>query len=299
MSLTRRSLLSVFTLTGAGGFLVGDTASAVAEAAKTGGTQVRIGKVVSVNGSTLTVSVGGGTLVDMPYLLGLQLVPGDSVATVQAGPTWYVIGPFAGVPTDNLVVNGSFETSAGVPSTAGWDFQVLQNTAGTPAWSVNDAGTFAVGDYVSGLKAAYIDCSTTGVGSDCEGKLRSSPIPVLQSEQYAGAASVAANIPPPLRYKVVGTNAVLPLAQVDVALEFYVNAGDTTSASFVDYGPVPPTPFAYRLMRTPLTSVPAGVNFMRLTLDFLAHDTDVNSYVAVFDRAIVRKIRNADGSLAF
>lgn len=278
---------------------MGDTASAIAQAGQSGSAQSRVGKVVSVNGSTLTVKVAGGTLVDMPYLLGVKVAPGDDVALMQMGATWFVLGPYGGMPSDNLVVNGSFEDSSGNASTAGWDFQVLQNTAGTPAWSSQDAGTFAVGDYVAGLKAAYIDCSTIGVGSNCEGKLRSSPIPVQPGEQYAGVVWVAANIPPPIRYKVVGTNAVLPLALVDVAIEFYVNSTDTSPASFVDYGSTPPTAFGYRLMRTPQATVPGGSSWMRLTLDFLAHDTDVNTYVAVFDRAIVRKILNVDGSLAF
>jgi hypothetical protein len=279
--------------------LVGDTASAIASAASSGGTQSRIGKVASVNGSSVTVMVAGGTLIDVPYTLGSQVIPGDTVPLIQAGNQWYALPPFAGVPSDNLIANGSFEDSSGNPDTSGWDFLVIQNTAGTPSWSVNDAGTFAVGDYVAGTKAAWIDCSTTGVGSDCEGRLRSAAIPVTPGETYAGVASVAANMPPPIDYKISGSFAVLPLVQVDVGIEYYNSAVATSPIGAADYGSVPPVAFQYRLMRCPLAVIPGGVTHIRLVVDFSAHDTDTNTYVLVVDRCILRKIRNIDGTLAF
>lgn len=299
--LTRRQLL--FGLAGGGALIVaGDTAAAIQDAKRPGGLPSggpRVGTVVAVNGSTLSVHVGGGVLQDMPYLLGVQVAPGDDVALMQIGGTWYVLGPFAGMPASNLVVNGSFEDAAGNPSTTGWDFRVIDNSAGTPSWSVDDVGPFSGGGYVAGLQGAFIDCSTNGLGgSTTEGKLRSSAIPVKTGEQYAGAAMVGGSAPSPISLPVVGSDAILPIIQVDVAIEFYAGAADTTSIGSADYGPIPPLPYQFSLMRTPMAVIPSGVNYIRLTLDFSVNDVSSQVYNAAFDRCIIRKIRNADGTLA-
>lgn len=298
--LSRRKLLFGF----AGGsalIMGGDTAAAIADAKRPDGVpdgRPRIGTVVAVNGSVVSVHVGGGVLQDMPYLLGTQITAGDDVAIMQIGSTWYVVGPFAGIPKNNLVVNGSFEDDAGNASTTGWDFQVVQNTAGTPSWDIADASFVTAGDFVAGSQAAIIDCSTNGAGAISEGKLRSAAIPVVAGEQYSGVVSTA-GFAFPSTLPVNGAVAILPTIQVIVAIEYYTGPTDTTSTGAAQYNPLPQPPqYRYMLVRTPIAVIPPGVNYIRLTLDFYANDTGANQYFEYFDRAIVRKIRNADGSLA-
>lgn len=73
---------------------MGDTASAIAQAGQSGGSQLRIGTVTGYNQGTgaLTVDVAGADLPNVAYNPAYYPLVGDTVAVMNAGPTWYVMG---------------------------------------------------------------------------------------------------------------------------------------------------------------------------------------------------------------
>lgn len=86
--------LILILLIGAGGFLVGDTASAIAQAGEGGNASMRIGTITAYDqaSGTLTVNVGGTDLPGVFYNPAYLPVIGDTVAALNSGPTWYVMG---------------------------------------------------------------------------------------------------------------------------------------------------------------------------------------------------------------
>lgn len=126
MGLTRRSLLSIGALTalaaGAGGFLVGDsTAAAIAQAGQSGGTVLRYCTVKAFDPvtGTLTITVAGTDFSKVPYNPSYLPLIGDTVAAMNTGATWYVMGSTTNTLARTLPVANEIDTFYSLADTGG------------------------------------------------------------------------------------------------------------------------------------------------------------------------------------
>jgi hypothetical protein len=88
-------------------------ANAIAQVTEGGGsdTEMRIGKVVSYDSGSITVSISGsGVLINAAYAFGqYQPALGDNVVLMRMGNQWIALCSQSGNPSDNEVLNYSFE----------------------------------------------------------------------------------------------------------------------------------------------------------------------------------------------
>jgi hypothetical protein len=95
-------------------------AEIIRDAANTGAS-LRTGRLIAIGDSSLTVDVGGGQAVAMPYVDGYTPILGDRVQILQQGMVCIVVGSTGGMPDDNAVINPSFELDpAGTSPPQGW-----------------------------------------------------------------------------------------------------------------------------------------------------------------------------------
>lgn len=270
---------------------------------------VRQGRVISYSASSITVAISGSpVLVNASYLSSYTPVPGDLVTVLKVGASWVVLGTFMDMPDNNLLQNGSFELATNAFGTTGnltpWEFVVLQNAAGTPTVTAVrvDATIIPNGQLVAGNYAARIEILTNGTGTNSEALLRSEAIPVVPGETYVAVGSRSLDIEI-LNLKVVGggTAAFLPQTQSFIGVYFYTGqtqAEPAPNQNFVSAFQDAPhgTETGWSLIQTPPAVVPTGMSWARVALDFWVSDTDNNTYRCMWDRVILRKIINADGS---
>lgn len=263
-------------------------------------TSVRQGRVISFDGSSITVAISGSpTLVNATYLMSYQPALGDLVNVIRSGASWLVLGCAIGMPVNNALANGSFEVN-GSGNLSPWTFVVIQNTAGNPTGTTQDMTGFVPnGQLVAGRFAAFCSINTNGVGSDSEGVFRSEPVPVAPGETWVGMASRHIEMNAAF-WRVSGGNAIQPAVQAFVSVSFYTNAAQAEpgAAQFISNPQLPPigTEPGWNTIQTPAAVVPAGCTVARLVLDFAVSDFIVNTYACYWDRAILRKITNSDGS---
>lgn len=97
-----------------------DLAATIADASDSGAV-LRSGVLTAIVGTSVTVDIGGGQLVDMPYLGTYLPVLADQVSILQQGSVSLVLGAPAAMPTDNAITNPSFELDPpGSTSITGW-----------------------------------------------------------------------------------------------------------------------------------------------------------------------------------
>jgi hypothetical protein len=270
-----------------------DLASAIA-GIPSGNANMRIGKVVAFNAGSVSVNVGGGSLVSASYLLSPYYRPvlGDPVVLVSTGATWVILGTVSGTPANNAVTNYSFESGVLSGAINNWQLKVGSSGAGTPVLTQEAVGFF--GDEIDGPLAAQVLLTSTGAGTSDVWVL-SDPIPVTPGEAWAASVHVRG-----IAYYAIAGNAS---ANCFLNLGWYADAVTTTAASVYSVnGAVLAQEYGWRQMFTANQPsgaiVPGGANFLRIQLETRFQPTAAASNIYVqWDRVVARKILNADGSL--
>lgn len=113
-------LTCIFVAVG-GGIFVADTAGAIAQAGKTGGSTLRYCTVKAFDpaSGTLTITVAGTDYSKVPYNPAYLPLIGDTVAVMNTGATWYVMGSTTNVLARTLPVAASVDTFEQLAGTGG------------------------------------------------------------------------------------------------------------------------------------------------------------------------------------
>lgn len=259
----------------------GDLATTIAGAGQVGGASLRTGRVVALATTTITVDIGGGQTVAMPYASGYTPVLGDTVQVIQQGAVSFVIGASAGLPSDNAVANPSFELDAAFSTTVTAWTKYVQTAGGAVRISTADTWNQIDGNQMLEFSQGTSGTSDTAMISD--------PITVHPGERWAaavfwqgyadGSATGGAMVPPVVSLTLtwfVDTTTAYPTT----------SAADTLVMSAA-------APFGamnnWVLLRDQTgtgTTVPPGITVMRIKLEVVFD----SSGVAWFDRVIARKL---------
>lgn len=212
---------------------------------------MRVGTVESYDTGTVAVAISGSTvLVNAAYLKGYQPIVGELVAVLRNGSQWLVLGAMTGNPSDNAVINGSFNqdlTGTTVPSN--WVSVTTSGAATTavaaPPWAGMD---------IDGQQLLQVSAS----GSNAVHVMSSAPIAVSAGQVWAARAYVAGQ----------GTGGVVPTA--GIFFSYYTNASDvypTTGAPDSNQQVVPASTVPLWLtVGTGAVAVPTTVTAMRVSL---------------------------------
>lgn len=270
-----------------------DTAAAIAQAGQTGGTQMRVGVVKAFDGQTVTVDVGGGTLVGMPYLRSYQPLAGDSVLCLNAaGGVWSVVGAMAGNPTDNVVANPTFENDTLGSAPANWGvYHDPSSDANGHQVIVRAVG----GAFLEGKQSMQVEISdSSGVGfTHSVDHVYSNPFPVVPGERWTAAAW--------FRFDAGVSLAFLPAhATVGVYMSWHANNTDVPptvvgTTAFAAVGPNGSTvPWTFLPASYPATGnvVPGGATFGRVVLSSTVYVSGPSSIsgTLLWDRIIARRL---------
>ncbi len=177
----RRTVLTLAALIG--GAYVADLAEVITD--QPAAVSLRTGRVVGLNGAALTIDIGGGEYVDMPYLTAYLPILGDTVQILQQGGVNVVLDSFGGMPSDNVVYNPSFEIdSPGSTTITGWGKYTDPASLGTSTAKVDTATGWGPKD---GTQWFEINHAATGfVGTH----LYSDLIRVQPGQRWSASASV-------------------------------------------------------------------------------------------------------------
>jgi hypothetical protein len=252
---------------------------------------MRIGTVRTYDARLITVNVGGGTLVAMPYLRGYQPLLGDLVTCVNQGAVWFCVGPATGSPPDNAVVNPSFETSGTGSMASGWG--AYHDPSSTATASVTVQNVFG-SSTVDGSQCLRVGVTRVGV-TDPQfsfDSIYSSPIAVTPGDRWSAAAHVQ---------RQDDTQAVTPASVIaGVFLSWYSNNTDvypTTSAansaqSIVAIDNAPGWALLGAATSPTGITVPGAANFMRVILysEILFPLSFISTAPLYWDLVIARKV---------
>jgi hypothetical protein len=262
---------------------VSDLAAAIAQAATTGGAALRSGRVLGIAGTTLTVDVGGGQLVAMPYADAYTPILGDTVQIIQQGAVSFVIGRAAGMPTDNVLANPSFEVDAVATATPrNWTPYFPPGNTGTLASQVVTASQWGAAD-----GAQIYEIYMTVAGSAIQ-MLVSDQIPVAYGQVWTAAASWQGYAD-----GVTAGQQVTPVAQLFLTWQANlgdayptVSSPDTLLMAAAGVSLSMPWWGVLRELSGTGQPVPAGASFMRVAL-YASHDTTGGMW---FDKVICRQL---------
>jgi hypothetical protein len=260
--------------------------SGVADAisqAVSAGASMRTGRVVGITGTQLSIDLGGGRLVNAPYLDSYVPILGDPVQLIFQPPVIWVLGRSSGLPAfpaDNVLPNPSFENDAtGTSNPAGWTLWQDPANTGTTVPQVRNAGPFGTPD---GLNFYEIYMIANGSSSMA---LVSNQFPVALGQRWTAAVQWQA-------YADGVTSMVAPLASLNLAWQ--ANPGDayptwvqqdTLMQGVGPFGSMTDWPLLRAVVGTG-NSVPVGANFVRVVL--LANNDCTGG--VWFDRAILRRV---------
>lgn len=227
--------------------------------------QVRTGTVSSFTTNQAVVSVGGTTFT-ASYLKGTTLTVGALVAVLRTDASWLILGVLAGVG-DNLVVNPSFEASAGGTFPSGW-FQA--NTSGT-----STIVTETVAGAPDGTRVARVSGTAVGTTS----YLYSSPIQVTSGDQFTLSTFAGGDYQPGDTQGADAAIVALWFAN-DTNLYPTTSSPDSVVSTATDLVQAPP----YTTLGGSITAPITG--FMRVALRSTTQDTQAIRWDAVVARRI-------------
>jgi hypothetical protein len=263
----------------------GDLAAAIAQANANTGAMLRTGVLKGITGSTVTVDIAAGQLVDIPYLSGYTPLLGDVVQVLQYGAVTLCLGGVAGMPDGNVVINPSFELDPpGTTSITGWTFTPDPAYAGSQAhlsYKVDVGSGWGALDGSQWLEYIYHDDSGTGTGGNGNMIATSSAIPVQPGDVWS-AYGYCITLPDP---------GPRDYPSLQVSLTFYASPTDnypsTVAESEQQYisGATGPLWVPVRAISGTGTIVPAGATSMRVTLD-----TTLGSGSAYWDKIVCVKL---------
>jgi hypothetical protein len=212
---------------------------------------MRVGTVQSYDAGTVAVAISGSTvLVSASYLKGYTPIIGELVAVLRNGSQWLVLGSMTGSPSDNVVLNPSFNQDAnGTAVPTNW---VSFNTTGVASTTITNppwAGMDIDGPQVLAVTAA---------GSNIVNVMSSAPITVTAGQVWAAKTYVSGQ----------GTGGVIP--QAGIFFSYYLNSVDvypTTGSTDSTTMTIPAfTVPAWLTLGTGGVAVPPGVTSMRVSL---------------------------------
>lgn len=252
-------------------------------------TEMRIGRVISYDSGSITVSISGaGVLVNAAYALGqYQPALGDNVVLMRMGNQWIALCAQSGNPTDNQVQNYSFEDSVigNLPNL----WTLYHDPASTEAADVT-AAIVDPGWELDGPTAVRFGLDNTPPGS-CIDYLSSEPIRVSEGERWTAScwvSGLSSSSGPCVR-----CTATLMLSWHAGSADSYptVISTSTIARTNVPYG----LPWVYLRAGSSSTGevVPPGARYVRAVLfNNAAHNTCVVDfpYSVYWDRVIVRQI---------
>lgn len=227
------------------------------------GAQIRIGEVISYNAGLITIAISGSAvLTDAAYLMD-QYKPalGDNVVIVRQGNQWIALGTPSANPSDNMVVNPSFEigTDAVLP-----DFWSLYHDPASTEGAAVGQTSLPLGWEIDGPKALHFFLDNTPPGTSID-YVSSDAVPVALGQRWAASAFVVGNSlsgPPCVRGQ-----AALMLTWYADGADNYPFAAQTNIVAAVN---IPMTlPWLYLRNSSGGNSgipVPEGVSHLRVTL---------------------------------
>jgi hypothetical protein len=251
-------------------------AEVIAQAASTGAS-LRTGKLIGIGDSSLTVDIGGGQAVAMPYVDTYTPILGDRVQILQQGMVCLVFGAAGGLPDDNAVVNPSFELDpAGTSPPQGWtryfspagtsDSTVKTDVAS--GWGAKDSVRWLEVNH--GATAGYAGIYVT-----------STPIAVQPGQQWSASAYAISTIT---------TGADQP--KLHLSLAFTATTAGTYPASVLQetplqmiVGPTGPQWIPLRAVTGSGTTVPGGCGGMMVVLL-----TETWGGSAYWDKVVARQL---------
>lgn len=255
---------------------MGDVASAIAQAGYSGAI-MRTGTVKRYDVGSITVDVGGGQLVSMPFMDGYLPILGDPVQCLGQGGVWFALGRASQFPSDNTVVDPSFELTALGSPPAAWGVY-NDPVQGNLAASVKTRAVPA-GFEIAGTQMLEVACSTDLkiVFAD----IYSSPIPVVPGQAWTAAAWAYT--------EYQGTSPTLALK-----LTWYANSTNvyptTVAADSVITFVGSPALQPWMLLRGASGGsgavVPAGATHMRVVLE----NEVFNIASALWDKVVCRRV---------
>lgn len=265
--------------------------NAVSMVSETGGadTEMRIGKVISYDGGSIVVSISGaGVLVNAAYAFGqYQPALGDNVVLMRMGNQWIALCSQSGNPSDNEVLNYSFEegTLGALPDR----WTLYHDPASSEAADVTEV-VVEPGWELDGNRAVRFGIDNTPPGSTID-YLSSSPIEVDEGQRWTASAWVSG---------LSVSSGPCVRCQATLMLSWHANASDsyptvistsTIARTNVPYG----LPWIYLRAGSSSTGevVPPGAQYVRAVLfNNMAHNSCVVDfpYSVYWDRVITRRI---------
>lgn len=276
--------------------------------------EVTLGTIVSFTSASLQVAVKGTpVLQNAAYLLAPHYKPcmGDTVVLLRFGGSWLCLGATSLPPADNVVYNGSFELATGgvipqsfVTSPDGWQTVVTQPDAGTPS-ALWQAHTDIQGGEIDGnwvLEFSFVGGPAPGVATyQSRWNIISNPVPVVPGETFAGYAYG----------RVAWDDFSAPLSQLTMSCDiaFFANSTTLTPLSiaggqniFMSTSVANDWTQLLNIQQPRGAVAPASAQFMRVQLwhqvEYQFYAPQIPTGSIAWDRVVIRKIYNADGSLA-
>lgn len=251
-------------------------------------TEMRMGRVITYDSGTITVSVSGaGVLINAPYLFGqYQPALGDNVVLMRMGNQWMALGTPSGNPSDNQVQNHSFE--AGPIGSVPDKWTLYHDPASSEVADVT-ATVLEPGFELDGPIAVRFGIDNTPPGTAVD-YLSSEPIEVIEGQRWTASCWVTglSNSSGPC----VRNQATLMLSWHANASDSYPTVISTSTIALTD------TPFGlpWIYLRAGGSStgevVPPGAQYVRAVLfNNMAHNSCVVDlpYSVYWDRVIVRR----------
>lgn len=251
-------------------------AEVIAGAANTGAT-LRTGRVLAIGAATVTVDIGGGQLVDMPYLDGYLPVLGDRVQALQQGAVTVVLDATAGPADDNVLVNPSFELDPpGAAGALSWTAYLEPSSIGTAA-----AKTQLATGWGGKGGSQWLEITQGGSGAATM-TVYSEAIPVTPGQLWTASAAVSA----------LAADGGALQASMALVLAFFAATGgvyptNMQSSARIQLltGPTGPQWVTMRAISGAGTQVPAGAGAMRVLLQ-----TTLSSEAVYWDRVVCRRL---------
>lgn len=251
-------------------------ATAIAAAGSSGGASLRTGRVLGIGAATVTVDIGGGQLVSMPYLDTYLPVLGDRIQAIQHGSVCVILGAVAGMPDDNILVNPSFERDAPGTAPTSWTTYLEPTSIGT-ATALTQLATGWGGR--GGIKWLEITHGGSGTATIT---VSSEAIPVQPGQAWTASAAMSAS----------ASDAGANQAAIALFLAFFPTSGTNYPAGLISAsriqllaGPTGPQWVTMRDIGGTGTVVPGGATAMRVLLQ-----TTLLSEAVYWDRVICRRL---------
>lgn len=217
---------------------------------------LRTGRLVGISGTALTVDIGGGEQVDMPYLDPYLPLLGDTVQVLQQGAVPLVLGAPAGMADDNVLANPSFEIDPPGSTVTSWTNYVDPASIGSATVTVDTATAWGPKHGVQWLEINHAIAGYVGNYQISEA------IAVQPGQRWSAVG-----------YAVSSVEGGSDQPTMSIRLTFYATAAGTYPTNVVSSdtlqiinGPTGPWWVPVRAITGTGTVVPDGVTAMRVVL---------------------------------